>query len=63
MKTKTRRMHSEDARLLRSMLLDVITRQVELETAIGHLQHIVTPGLSIEIPEPDTEIIESLGGE
>jgi len=58
MKTKTKRMHTEDARFLRDLLLTVIDRQNELEESIGDIQQIIKPELGIEIPEPVCEVVE-----
>lgn len=37
---QVKRLHSEDARLLRALLLDVVARLIEAENAIGHLQRV-----------------------
>lgn len=55
---KLKRLHSEDARFLRTMLYDILRRLDEVESAVGHLQVIVQPDKVVAIPEPEaTEVI------
>lgn len=41
MKRKTNRLHSEDARMLREMVLSIHAQVTELESALGHIQRIL----------------------
>ena len=56
-KRKLARLHSEDARFLRNMLLDMHDRLTAMESVLGQLQHHYQEFVKSPT-EPDTEILE-----
>jgi hypothetical protein len=57
-KRQVKRLHSEDARLLRSMLYDILRRVDDIETALGHLQHVTGTLEKINVSYDQAEILE-----
>jgi hypothetical protein len=54
-----KRLHSEDARMLRTLLLDVMGRLIEVESAVGLCQDALGLYHKPELSEDVAEILEA----
>lgn len=59
-KRKTNRLHSEDARMLRDMVLSIHAQVSELESSLGHIQHLLNLDRDVLLSDdgPMAEIME-----